>query len=398
MAWKYSSPAGATQPAVVPQHPLPPPAPIAAPAAPVLQQATVLPPVQSPPPAQPVAEAPAPSGRRRRGASQVAAAQPAVQPAPVAQSGVVMQPTPVAAPAQLSIPGGGWLTMFSLPPGSTPGPSALTAVAEVAEIKGGEPNLFPTIELSGGSTGGMFDYDEMNEEGTDDDLPTGRKAFVGVLLAYRFAIIAWPAGYQKGVKRQPAWQATLSMNRAQEVSIATEAFKQYTMRQRPAVQGGAEPRYDIPGGSGHPQMAIEALVFEPKVGLMVVRSCWTYESMTSTTTSMGLAFPKQLGADGKEYPVVSPTPVTINPHSFKTKGSKKQPDGWDEHAIVFTAPTLPLSAEIQQVAAIFQQFYAQAAQDAELKDMLNEWMGHTLTPEQAQALQQIAVRQAATAQ
>lgn len=398
MAFRYSAPpaAGAAQPAApaAPAHPLPPPAavPAAQPAAVQQQPAATLPPVQAAPPVQPAAGAPAaaPTAGRRRGrppaqpAAQAAApaqpvapaAAPAAQFQPPVQVAQPMVPAPVAAPAQpLALPAGGWLAAV------TPAPSqrtALAAVAEVAAQQGGEPNLFPTIELLGGSNGGMFDRDTMNEEGTSDDLPSGRTKFYGVLMTFRYLLLMWPAGYQQGVKRQPLFRAIVSASQPEAAQILIAAQKKYQMRARPPVQGGPEPFYDQ---TGHPSTAIEALVFEPRVGIMVVRSAMSYDSVVFTNNQLMAAFP-----NGQ----IAPTPVLIEPTSWTTPGSKKQPAGWLEHGIKITPPTIPPAPEMQNAAAIFSQFAQQTATDAELTSMLQEWCAHTLAPDQLARLQAIA--------
>lgn len=410
MSWKFSSPAAgaaapatgapAVQPAAT--HPLPPPTAAAA-----------LPAVGAPAPAG-VAPAPAPepTRRRRRSASEIAADAakaapvPATQPAaapmvayqpttPATQPAAaprayqptplltptVYQPTPAATPATL--PAGGWLALFTpVDPSRTAG----AAVAAIAAQKGGEPNIFPTIALTGGDAGGLFDYDDMNEEGSDDSLPTGRKPFSAVLLTYRLLVLGWPraASGAGGPKVTPRFQGIISAVEGEAADIATAAQKKYQFRTgRPEQRGAPEPFYDA---LCHPAIAIEALCFEPEAGLIAVRSTYTYESMVFTNSQINNAFPK----NEKGIPVISAQPVIIQPETWKTKGSKKQPDGWLEHGIKISAATAPLSAEIQQTVEAFRQFYAQAGMNPDLGQAISDWCKHTLSVNDLDILRQIA--------
>ncbi len=380
--FKYNPPAG-TQPAAAPAaHPLTPPAPIAG-ALPPVQPA----PAAQPPPA-PAAGAPAATAtaapRRRRGASQAAAAAaPAAPAAGVPQQPAYQAPAPqaqvITQPAQpLALPANSWLSTFAPTPG---GRSALDVVGAVAEEIGGEPNLFPTIELMGGTTGGMFDHDTMNEEGINAHLPTGKVRLAGVLLSFRYLFLLWPAGRKQGVKQRPMYRSVVAANQADAAELLAAALKNFQMRTRPP-KDTPEPRYDIPTGPGHLSAAVEALVFEPAVGLMCVRSAWTYDSFVHTNNNLKAAFPHGLGV---------PMPVWVENYTWQTDGSKGQPGGWPEHAIKFTPPTAgAVEPQLQNAAGVFSQFANATAQDAELMGMLNEWAQHELTPEQGATLQLIA--------
>ncbi len=387
MVFKYNPPPG-TQPAAAQPaaHPLPPPVAQAAPAATWTGAAPVagLPPVQPPPAAQPAATqpaTPAAPGRKRRGASQVAAAAPQAAPVaqaqPMQQAQVITQPA-AAAPQMLALPANSWLVTFAPTPG---GRSALDVVAAVAEQTGGEQNLFPTIELMGGTTGGMFDHDTMNEEGTNAHLPTGKVRMAGVLISFRYLFLLWPAGRKQGTKQRPMYRSTIAANQAEAAELLAAALKNFQMRTRPP-KDSPEPRYDIPTGPGHLSAAVEALVFEPGLGLMCVRSAWTYDSFVNTNNNLKVAFPHGLGV---------PMPVWVENYTWQTDGSKGQPTGWPEHAIKFTPPTAgAVEPQLQNAAAVFSQFANQNAQDPELTSMLNEWAQHEMTPDQANTLNVIA--------
>jgi hypothetical protein len=408
MAWKFNQP-GAGAPAAQPAAAAPQPAAASAVTAPAqhpLAPPTALPAMQTPPAAQPPAAAePAPKQpRKRRSASEMAAAAPAPT-APAAQPAAVMPqlqtaaPTAPAAapvtvpaqplaviPAQASaglpavLPAGGWLTMFTP---QDPSRTSGSAVIAAASQKGGEPNIFPTVYLTGGDQGGMLDYDEMNEEGSDDALPTGRKPFGAILMTYRHVVLGWPRGANpNGPKVQPRFRGIIGALNPAEADIATNAQRKYQFRQgRPKDKGAPEPFYD---SLCHPAMAVEALLFEPEAGIMVVRSTFTFESMSATTAQINGAFPK----NEKGQPIICGTPVTVQPRSWKVE-SKSQPNGWLEHGVDYTPAPAPLSAEMQQVVAAFQGFYQQAGMNQELFAALSEWAKHTLSQHDLDVLQQI---------
>ncbi len=392
MAWKHTPAAAATAAAPLPAaqaapvgHPLPPPT--AAPSA-------TLPQMQAP--AAPTPAAAEPQKRRRRSAAEIAAANaaaaaPAPAPAPAqapavpaaswqpqpAQQQVIAAPT-LANPAPAVLQGG-FLSLFTP---VDPTKTAAAAIKRIAEQKGGEPNIFPTIGQVGGDTGGMFDRDEMNEEGSDDDLPTGRDAFVGILIAYRILVLAWPKGSSGpgGPKTTPRWQAVISANEGAAADIAASAFKKYAFRtNRPEQKGAAEPFFD---SLCHPSMAVEALMFEPQAGLMCVRSCWTYDSLSFTNDQIIAAFPNG---------TMSPAPVQVEPHTWTTSGSKKRPTGWTAHGVKFNLPPAQnVPAEVTQAVQAFSQFYAQEGQNPDLREAMDDWCRHTLTADQLATLQQIA--------
>ncbi len=340
--------------------------------------------------AAPAAEAPK---RRRRASEMAAAAAPApapVAPTPVQQQAAVQQqvmvPTVIPqASTPATLPAGGWLSML-VP--ADPSRTAGAAVALVAAQQGGEPNIFPTIFVTGGvSGGGMFDYDEMNEDGSNDSLPSGRDKFAAILLTYRLVVLGWPRGStgKGGPKVQPKFRGVVASDQGDIADIAATAAKRYQFRlgrPGPENKGAPEPVWDA---LCHPSMAVEALCFEPEAGIMVVRSTFTYESMTFTNDQINGALPK----NEKGVPLIGPTPVTVETHTWKTKGSKGRPEGWDEHGVLFKAATLPLSAEINVAVEAFTSFYQQAGMDQDLAQSTIDWCKHTLSPNDLEILRAI---------
>lgn len=296
----------------------------------------------------------------------------------------VMQPT-VAPRAPSVLPAGGFLALFTP---VDPKKTASAAVRAIADQVGGEPNIFPTIDLTGGKTGGLFDYNDMNEEGSDDALPNGRKQFVGILFGYRYITLGWPATYvENGPKRSPRMRGVVSSGEGEAAELLTRAFKRYQFRTRPPNKGDPEPFYD---SRIHPAACVEALMFVPGAGIMCVRSTWTYDSMTATNDQIDAAFPK--GED--QIPQIVPTPVVVGTDSWQTKGSKGQPGGWAEHCVTFTPPNTSMKpetqAEINAAAAEFTQFYAEAGQDPTLGESMAKWCKHDMPVQFLEFLSEIA--------
>lgn len=311
-----------------------------------------------PAPAPAVAAAPKTRGRPRTTApAQVPVAASTAQP--------VVRDVAVMAPV-----GNGMLAKMLTP--SAPVQLAAASVAAIAEAGGGEPNIFPTLSLLGGDTGGIFDLDQMNQEHSDDDLPVGRKPIHGVLIGYRMLALCWPKAYNKNAKITPKWRAHVSGDAAEDADLLTQAFRAYQFRTRlPPGSREADPWDQV----GHPAACVELLVFTQTAGLICLRSTWTYDSFTSTSKEVAGAWP-----DGS----IKPIPVLIEPIT-EHRESKNQK--WDEHYIKIAHH---MSAETQAAWSSLIEFNQQASADADLNQALTDWSTSALTTEQRDTLANIA--------
>ena len=399
MAFTFNTPpatagqAPATQPAPTTpptsSHPLPPPGTM---------------PPQQPPAQQTAPPAPARRASARRGATKTAAATPPLptqqpapqlqpQPQPAPQQQVATQPPPAASSdpfdgsyvppeanrAPITLPPGGLLGVIAAQAPATDKPSALKSISEIGDRKGGEPNIFPTVYLAGGQTGGGMVKDDMNVEGTDDTLPVGNEGFHGVVFGFRFISLLWPVAQNPQLKSRPFSRAVLGSLHPELATIAFEAQRKYQFRNRPPVKYGAEPFYDQQaGGQGHPSLTIEMLVYDAEAGLTAVQSCSTYDSVLDTSRNMNAAFP-----DGK----IQPTPVCIKPHTWQTKGSKAQPNGWPEHGYHVT---IALDAYGEEAWNAWTAFLASpAGADVGLAEDLMRWGTTDIAPKHQASLQTI---------
>lgn len=371
MAWKRTTAApagGAAAPAPTAGTPPPPTAAAAATPSPA-----GLPPIAPPPQAAaPAAAAPAAeAGRRRRGAAAPAAAEPAAAaPAAVAPAATVAA---TVAPAQRTVPAAVSVVHPQLPgflAALTPknaGPSALKAITE-GRTSAGEPNIFPTLYLTGGETGGKMEPHDMNAEGTDADLPIGIEPVMNILLGVRFELLLWPKGYVRGVKMSPSSRATIAFDEFAAVNVAQLAAQRYTFRNR-----ATQDKYDP---FGHPQLTLDMLAFDPQAGLYCYQTTGSYDSLFNTSKELEVAFP-----------IVTPTPVIIQPITYNTKGSKTQ-EPWPEHYYKVTqASNAPGMKEIMDG---FNAFLAENGSNAELGEAIAAWSKHTLTDDQFNRLANIS--------
>lgn len=367
MAWNFKSPAGAAAAA-----PAPAPTPAPAPAAPVSAAppppvaAAPLPPVTAPAPVAPPAAAAAAPAARRRGRPPAAAATAPITQVPGQQTLPITAPAAAAPAAPMVYTGFLGALIPAVPPARTAAQSFIAG-----ETQAGEPNIFPTCYLTGGSTGGMFDNHEMNEEGSDVDLPAGRKSFYGILLGYRSGVIAWSAAYVEGqaAKPRPRWQGWVSYLDAEVADVVQNACQRYTFRDR-----NVQAKYDP---YGHPSPMVEMLMFDQRSGLFCVRSGNTYDSTLCSLKTIYAAFP-----NGQ----VQPVPVRVDPVS-EPRSSKTR--AWNEHylnVVQFAGGAVETATEV----AAFSAFVAQVGQDPELTAAIVEWNKTTLTPDQIQALQAVA--------
>lgn len=232
----------------------------------------------------------------------------------------------------------------------------------------GEPNIFPTVELVGGNTGGMLDNSEMNQEGDNADLPIGRNAIVGILLGYRTLITAWPQAFKEGqAKSRPRWQGSFPLHETQIGDLVQSACQKYTFRNR---ENNA--MYDQ---AGHPSIILELMIFEPKVGLMCIRTTGTYDSAIETGATVHSAFP------GGQ---VQPVPVKITPRTEPRSSKTRQ---WNEHFLVVQQHLG--TPETQAAMDAFNAFYGQAGADPDLGAAMQEWNKQSLTQDMLNALEAI---------
>jgi len=304
------------------------------------------------PPAAPAAE---PVRRSRRATPAAAAPEPAVA-TPVAQ--------PAAQTAALAAPLPGFLSILQP---KKAGPSALSLLVD-GRTAAGEPNIFPTVYLTGGEGGGQMTAHDMNPEGSDADLPLGVDPLPCILLGVRFELIVWPKGYERGVKLSPRAKAIIAYDEAEAVDALQKAVQRYTFRHRPT-----QSQYDA---VGHPTMNLEMLVYDPQAGLFCLQTSGTYDSAFNTGKELLVAFP-----------IVTPTPVMIQPITYLTAGSKTQKP-WPEH--YYKVAQDSNSEAMKPVKAGFNTFIQENGSDPELAKAISAWSKHTLTDDMLEDLRQIA--------
>lgn len=352
MVWK-SPTKPATAPAANTGAPPPPTAAVPPPAA---QAPAPLPPVQQAPAATP---APAAAEPRRSRRAAPAATAPAATPTPAASAPgpAATVVTAVATPIQ-QLPG--FLAALT-PRGAVRGAALIVANRSTA----GEPNIFPTVYMSGGDTGGSMIAHDMNAEGSSVDLPLGKDPVKVILIGVRYELVIWPKAFQRGVKITPRSKAIIADDDADAVALACKAAERYTFRNR-----ATQDQFD---GVGHPTLAVELLVFDPQAGLYCMQTSGGYDSCFNTAKEL-------VGA----FPVVAPTPVEIQPFSYTTKGSKGQP-GWLEHYYQIRQDAN--SPEMAPIKAAFNTFLNENGANPELNAAIAAWAKSTYTDDQMENLE-----------
>jgi len=217
------------------------------------------------------------------------------------------------------------------------------------------------IELRGGDTGGDFDFNSMNVEGVNDDLPRGKDPFYGILLGYRYELIMWPKAFERGVKAIPRCKGILPYEAVEIGDVIQKGVQRYAFRNRDKV---AQTQYDP---YGHPQIYLDALVYDITAGLISVRTTGTYESAQRTAAEIRAAFP-----NGEPQP----TPVIVAPFSFQVQS---RTNNWDDHAISFRQQSA--DAEATKVIAAFKEFFSTNGSDPALHEAVAEWGKLTITDE-----------------
>lgn len=420
MAWSFNpAPAGTAPaaPAAPAQHPVPPPtqpavaSPLVAPAPP----ATGLPSLPAPAPAAalvaPAAPTTPPAGipvppetpKRRRGPNKAtAAAAPPAAPAaavPPAAPGVAVQqtipvpaPTPPAVAAQVVAPppaaappavvaqGGSALAMS---PNSFLGAmfaqaqsSSNSALGRLAQKLfgngGGEPNLIPTIVVN---EVGMFDCDQMNVEGSDADLPTGRDPFCGIYLGYRLKVVCWGQAYDRNNKNNdpPLWQAVIGADNPDLYDLAGQALADYQFT-------GKDRRAQL--FTAHPRGALEILWWEPQAKFMVVRTQQLITAMNDTMRNLIAALPRVKDASGVETPVLQPFPAAVCP-ADAVKQNSKGGNAWEEYPLQITQQ---VTGDGAVAAEAFQAWVNGGGYTEEVDATLKEWAKTTINQEQVNDL------------
>ncbi len=371
MGWKFNK-QPAAEPAAAPAAaaPVTPPAPSAgavppptAPTAAPVAAAAVLPPVQPAVDPTPAAAA-APRTRRARTTTVDAQATVVASQPMAATNGQA-----VARVAEVAIPqGGGRLARMLYP--QAPVRMAAAAITEAAERTGGELNLFPTLSMTGGSSGGAFKLDRMNEEHSDDDLQEGTRPMYGVLVGYRVMVMCWPRIYVEGAKRDmPKWRSIIDSKNPDDAALLEAAYRVYQFRSgRPEKGIEVDPVWDP---VGHPAAAVELMVFDAKAGLICVRSPWSYDSLIATTGEISGVW-----KDG----LMNPKPVIITPVT-EPRASKNKT--WKAH---YPKMAHHIGPETREAGIAFDEFRKGAMEDPDLDKALAAWESTSLTDEQRDIL------------
>jgi hypothetical protein len=192
-------------------------------------------------------------------------------------------------------------------------PTAMQAILAAAASKG-EPNIFPTVEVTGGDQGGMFDLDAMNDEGSDADLVTGRKAITGIYLGCRLLTLCWPKAFVTGGPKQtPKWRAQLDERDAVNADLLARAAKnmQFTAKDNRHM-------FDV---TGHIAVAAEFLFYDGRSPISVIRTTWSFDAVSNSMLSLAAAIAKAQSETGFAGDRMIPVSVSVatEPRTNKNK-------------------------------------------------------------------------------
>lgn len=154
------------------------------------------------------------------------------------------------------------------------------------------------------------------------------------------------------------------------------AMKRYQM----SKGAGKERLSQVFDAYGHPQLSLEMLVCEAQAGLMVVRSCSTYQSVIEAANQL-MAIYCGDGKDGSIYPEA----VRLEVYTEKVKSKGRE---WLEHWP--TVKLLDRAAPTAQAAGqTFATLLASPEQGAILAD-IGKWATTSLLDEHLDQLEAIS--------
>lgn len=267
------------------------------------------------------------------------------------------------------------LSVFAKPSSA----GALSTFLQAAEEKQAF-DLFPVVNISGGNTGGMFDPASYLSDDMKRILPSGRNPVPAVVLAYRIALIAFPASRASATDKpgeksaRPSWTCVIPSHEDAILKVATKLTKnyQFTKKER-------RVKYDFDtSGVGHVKPTLCLLCYLPQQNLLVeIRTPNHYNSTERT----GLELAQHFNGNGELEPFPCELAVETNVEG------KDRPDPWSIHHIVFKAVTNDKKAEMGKAFASWQS----AAQDDEdLVGNYTKWLNagdRPLTDEIAERIQ-----------
>lgn len=253
--------------------------------------------------------------------------------------------------------------------------SSLLAMAAKAEQSseggGGSPMLFPTIQVTGGESGGQWKLvGDVPKEVARMFMPvTGADTLDGVLVGYRVELIAWPQGKRGDDEEttRPAWTAVLPgtapANLRDLFMAAAEAFN--------FTPGADKHKFDFAAsGVGHIRPSFQALVFVPGPGgCVVVQPPALYPSWMETVETLVRCVDPKSGRLGR-FPVR--VGIKSRPIKYNNGNSNKV------HRLVFDKA---MDSQGQEWHESFNAWRAHALdQDPDIVEDINTWLSGADAP------------------
>lgn len=241
---------------------------------------------------------------------------------------------------------------------------------------------FHYIRQKGGPTGGGLEVADKMPREIANQLPQGKQDLVGVFIAYRIEMTAWPVSYdEKTDDTKPAWNVAVPCTDADGARLlgsAAEAY-QYTKN---IEKRGIWNRRDGELVPGHIRPLVAILVYVPKIDdFVVVQTCPHFSSWRGTMDNI-----KKL-ADATTG-ILSQKPVTVS----ALPQVKNLPTGGEvpEHTLVFRDDATETGLANWKA---WQNFRARLLAAPEKLAVVQSWIAATdrpLTPEVTAELEHAA--------
>lgn len=234
----------------------------------------------------------------------------------------------------------------------------------MTEGDGSKRAFYPTLDVSGGDTGGSFVPSGYEPEEVADQMPQGKKPVPVVFLGYRTQAYAWatsgraPGATAAGGKKQPpVWRCAIPGTAAADTALIKQAVENYTFKKKHEKEA-----FDFEkSGIGHIKVEFQALVFCPEFGaLLVLQSVPVFKSWRGTADSVL----KLVDPATRRW---TSEPVLARIRTTEEKGA----EAWKLHTIMFEL--MPEAEKAKHRAAVLE-FAAAMRDNKEEQQKAHDWL------------------------
>lgn len=254
---------------------------------------------------------------------------------------------------------GGDLSTMLAKMGIAPASATGTRAVATASESGSALGPYPVLALAGGATGGGFTM--LGQAPVPAGLPQGKVPVRGMFLSYRYSALAWEVDFDEAKKLagsggapKPVWSCLIPNTAADDIELVTECARKFQFTAK--VNRG---KWDFAVSNvGHVKATFEALLYSPDVnGLIVVRSCAGFDSMSRSNASLDKFVDPATNS-------IRPFPCTVRGVT-SNEANKKGDQSWKVHHLEFGGE--PTAAGLEIVKAFNTWLGATAADPDQLK-------------------------------